>query len=100
MKDDLFEYVPIYDKNKQIGVFIYEIGITKENAVKILIKDAITNNMHRILTPEEELEFRKWARDNYKVHETIQGSWHPIIVDECNKMVQEYYQSLKDYDNM
>ena len=38
------------------------------------------------LTPDEETELRKWARDNFKVGEDINGRWHPVIQDECVKM--------------
>ena len=55
MKDDIFEYTPIYSNNKQIGVLIYENGMTQENAIKILTKkNKIPKDMYRILTPEEE----------------------------------------------
>ena len=101
MKDAIFEYIPIYSESKQIGVLIYENGMTQENAIKILTKkNKIPKDMYRILTPEEEVDFRKWARDNYKVHDRIDSLWHPVVIDECNKIVQEYYQSLKDCENM
>ena len=40
----------------------------------------------RNLTPEEEKEFRQWARDNYRPLESIRGTWHPVIQAECVKM--------------
>lgn len=46
--------------------------------------------MFKDLTPEEEQEFRKWARNNYKPDEEIHSFWHPVVRDECAKMNQEY----------
>ena len=45
--------------------------------------------MFRKLTQDKESEFRKWARDNYKQLEPIEGIWHPVIQDECSKMNAE-----------
>ena len=45
--------------------------------------------MFRDLTPEEEQEFRKWARDNYKPLTPISGVWHPVIQAECSLMNQQ-----------
>lgn len=41
------------------------------------------------ISPEEEQEFRQWARENYTPFEMITGLWHPIIQDECRIMNQE-----------
>ena len=41
------------------------------------------------ISPEEEQEFRQWARDNYTPFEMITGLWHPIVQDECRIMNQE-----------
>jgi len=54
--------------------------------------------MYKILNTEEEAEFRQWARENYTFtggNTNISGSWHPVVIDECNKIVQEYYNNLK-----
>lgn len=40
----------------------------------------------RTLTPEEEAEFRKWARENYVPHSPVNPLWHPIIQEECMLM--------------
>lgn len=42
--------------------------------------------MWKVLTCEEELEFRRWARDNYKTLTDICGVWHPAVQDECVKI--------------
>lgn len=43
----------------------------------------------RDLTPEEDAEYRKWARDNYKPLSVIEGIWHPVVQDECTKINKE-----------
>jgi hypothetical protein len=45
--------------------------------------------MFRSLESQEEQEFRKWARDNYKPFDPIKGIWHPIVQEECVKMNKE-----------
>jgi hypothetical protein len=45
--------------------------------------------MFRELSPEEELEFRQWARDNHKPNEPINPLWHPIIRQECSRIDDE-----------
>ena len=49
--------------------------------------------MHRILSTAECIEFRQWARDNYKIGEPINTVWHPIIIHEIGLMYQESYYS-------
>jgi hypothetical protein len=52
--------------------------------------------LFRVLTKEEERQFRQAARDNYNYHTmNISCAWHPIYIDECNKMVQEEYERIK-----
>ena len=46
--------------------------------------------LFRELTPEEETEYRRWARDNYKPGTEINGVWHPIVQDECVLMNREW----------
>jgi len=53
------------------------------------------------LSSEEESEFRKWARDNYKPFSDISGVWHPVVQDECKKMNEEQsvFSADKKEDN-
>lgn len=37
-------------------------------------------------TSEEEVQFREWARENYKVGQEIKSTWHPVVQDECLKI--------------
>ncbi len=46
--------------------------------------------LFRTLTDGEDAKFRKWARDNYKPLEPINGVWHPVVQDECVLMNKEY----------
>lgn len=45
--------------------------------------------VHTTLNAEQEVQFRKWARDNYTPHMPIDGDWHPVVQDECVKMNTE-----------
>jgi hypothetical protein len=40
-------------------------------------------DIRRELSPEEEGEFRQWARDNWTIGDDINPTWHPIVRDEC-----------------
>ena len=40
-------------------------------------------SLHRELTAEEEVEFRGWARENYRPGEPIDPMWHPVVKEEC-----------------
>lgn len=44
----------------------------------------------RDLGPEEEKEFREWARTNFNPDgDKINPVWHPVVVNECEKMIEE-----------
>ena len=42
--------------------------------------------LFRDLSESEANEFRQWARNNYKLGDSIKSIWHPVVQDECNKM--------------
>lgn len=51
--------------------------------------------LFRDLSPEEEKDFRQWARDTYQVGEPIQdGVWHPVVCDECRLINEEKNDSI------
>ena len=52
------------------------------------------STLHRDLDDNEEQEFRQWARDNFNVLDKIECSWHPIIKQECQIMIEQYQNSL------
>ena len=41
---------------------------------------------YRELTPQEEVEFKKWAHDNYVPGTIVQDVWHPVVKKTCNEM--------------
>ena len=43
-------------------------------------------NLFRKLSPEEEKEFRQWAKDNYIPFTEILSIWHPIVQQECGNI--------------
>jgi hypothetical protein len=45
--------------------------------------------MFKELTSEEIKEYKKWARKNYVLAETISETWHPVIQKECATMNEE-----------
>jgi len=49
--------------------------------------------LFRELNEKEEQEFRKWARDNYRIYDPIPGIWHPVIQQECTLMNAEDQQN-------
>jgi endonuclease III-like uncharacterized protein len=45
--------------------------------------------MFRFLSKDEEITFRRWARDNYTPFTEISELWHPVVQEECRKMCEE-----------
>ena len=65
--------------------------------IKSVEDDHVNLEVFRELTVKEEAEFRKWARDNFNPHNEIVNSvWHPIVRDECYKMIKEVENNSKD----
>jgi hypothetical protein len=55
--------------------------------------------LHRTLSPEEEKEFRKWARENYVPGTSeISQVWHPVVIHEIGVMHLEKYERQKQKD--
>jgi len=48
----------------------------------------------RDLNDKEQKEFRQWARENFKLGNKICEVWHPIVRQECKKMIEEKHNSL------
>ena len=48
--------------------------------------------LFRKLEYGEDLEYRQWARENYKPLDPIKGVWHPVIQDECKMMNEQFYE--------
>jgi hypothetical protein len=45
--------------------------------------------LFRKLTPEEEVEFKQWARENYVPFSEISNLWHPVVRAECAQINKE-----------
>ena len=41
------------------------------------------NGFFKVLTKEEQYDYRKWVRDNYVPGSDVNPAWHPVIRDEC-----------------
>jgi hypothetical protein len=56
-------------------------------------------DLFRQLNEGEEEKFRQWARRNYKPGQPIITFWHPVVRDECQRMIdaEEAWQS-GDYE--
>ena len=46
------------------------------------------DGVYKRLSPDEEKNFREWARKNYVCFTPIKGVWHPAIQEECVRMNQ------------
>lgn len=49
----------------------------------------LPDSFFRSLTPDEEVPFRQWARDNWNVGDEIKEVWHPVVRDEIRIMQAE-----------
>jgi 1,2-phenylacetyl-CoA epoxidase PaaB subunit len=41
------------------------------------------DSMFKVLSLEDEMAYRSWARDNYVKGDAVDSLWHPIIRSEC-----------------
>jgi hypothetical protein len=46
----------------------------------------VVMKLFRELSKDEEESFREWARVNYEPFTPINGVWHPVVQDECQKI--------------
>ena len=51
---------------------------------------AVNLKLFKELTPEEEIEFRLWARNNWKAGDPLVSVWHPKVIEECGRILDEY----------
>lgn len=47
----------------------------------------------------EELQMRRWARENYVPPERREQTWHPVIHDEMKKKDNERFSSNQRRNN-
>lgn len=52
-------------------------------------------NLFKELSPEEVLDFKKSARDNYELFTEISTVWHPEYSKECAAMNLESHNNGK-----
>jgi len=45
--------------------------------------------IHRKLSAAEEIEYRDWARTVFKPGQEINPTWHPVVIEECEQMIEE-----------
>jgi len=50
---------------------------------------AMSDDLFKGLSKEDEELFRQWARDNYNAGGEVSGLWHPVIRDECRRIDEE-----------
>ena len=50
---------------------------------------AMPDSFFRVLSTEEEAQFRQWAREQYKPGGEVNRVWHWVVRDECRKIDQE-----------
>jgi hypothetical protein len=54
--------------------------------------------MFRELDDAERQIFKNWARRNYSPGEEINPLWHPVVRDECLRMIAETNPRPSDKD--
>ena len=42
-------------------------------------------------TPADEKDYRQFARDVFKPESKMDSTWHPTIINECIKIINEFY---------
>lgn len=42
------------------------------------------------ITGLDEKDYRQWAREHYQPEQMITPTWHPVVVDECIKIIKEF----------
>ena len=55
------------------------------------------SSLFKDLTPEEQKEYRQWARDNYEPGMEVNPVWHPIVRDEIELIKKEQGSKDKAY---
>ena len=56
--------------------------------------------LHRPLTENEKPEFRQWARDNWKAGDKVKSVWHPVVQEECAKILDKHIREhTKEFDS-
>ena len=57
-------------------------------------------NLFRELSGPEQESFRHWARENWNVGDKVSPVWHPVVQEECARMLDEEVRiNTKKYDS-
>ena len=39
---------------------------------------------------DDEKDYRRWAREHFNIDMELKPIWHPIVIDECCKIIKEF----------
>ena len=53
------------------------------------LQQELDHLLFKNLDEKEKKGFRQWARDNFKISDTIKTTWHPVVQEECKKIIEE-----------
>jgi hypothetical protein len=56
----------------------------------------MNDDFFKKLSEEEKPEYRRWARDNYRAGSEIKAHWHPVVREECRKMLTEFVDAFAE----
>ena len=77
----------------------------KKDPLKHVIHELITlysceDGLHRELNEDEKPAFRQWARDKWKAGDKVKSVWHPVVEEECAKILDEHIRKhTKEFDS-
>jgi hypothetical protein len=49
-------------------------------------------SLFKRLSAAEEADYRRWAREHYRPLDPIDGTWHPVVQDECRLINEQFYE--------
>tara|TARA_R110002020_G_scaffold75827_8_gene192666 strand:+ start:1620 stop:1940 length:321 start_codon:yes stop_codon:yes gene_type:complete len=57
------------------------------------------SSIFRKLSNKEAQKFQEWAQENWKVGDKVRSIWHPVVQEECAKILDEHIRAnTKKYD--
>lgn len=45
------------------------------------------------LNADDAKDYQQWARDNFQAEFKINPTWHPAVINECIKIINETYNN-------
>ena len=55
----------------------------------------LPDKFFRELDEKEQEEFRQWARDNHDPNKEPDKYWHPVVIEEWNKLTAKHKEALE-----